>query len=230
VAYTPPHPPTTFVGNCWRCGAKNMTLEITSDTYLYTHYEWQNFFEVCCLCRSCKKFSLKRFALFDIKFRKDFYTTGSLTGFGKDLTSIFVCQSDINLSDIETRPSPEALPEDIAAAFNEGTKCLSINCTNAASTMFRLCLDKATKNLLPDDGVDNGPNGHQRRNLAPRLKWLFENNLLPKDLEDLSHIVKDHGDEGAHDGLLTAVDADDIYDFAYLLLERLFRVQTQSDG
>lgn len=63
---------------------------------------------------------------------------------------------------------------------------------------------------------------YTRRNLAPRLEWLFDNGRLPADLRDLSAAVKDDGNDGAHDGNLSEEDAEDIYDFAYALLERIY--------
>jgi hypothetical protein len=44
------------------------------------------------------------------------------------------------------------LPANIENAFSEGAGCLSIECFNAAATMFRLCVDLATRPLLPVDG------------------------------------------------------------------------------
>ena len=99
--------------------------------------------------------------------------------------------------------------------------CLSVKCFNAAGTMFRLCVDHATTALLPDAN-SNGLNSAIRRSLGLRLHWLFENGHLPQALKDLSHAVKEDGNDGAHAGLLTEQDAEDLLDFTVALLERLY--------
>ncbi|CAG9238659.1 hypothetical protein BGLA2_860017 [Burkholderia gladioli] len=89
--------------------------------------------------------------------------------------------------------------------------------------MFRLCLDFATKALMPDDTP--GLNAQGRRSLGLRMNWMFENNILPAALQDLAQCVKDDGNDGAHDGTLSAVDAEDLQEFTFELLERLYTEQ-----
>ena len=74
----------------------------------------------------------------------------------------------VSVADRAARPSPEHVPDPIAAAFNEGAKCLAINCFNAAAAMFRLALDLATQELLPSDDAEF-PNARTRRMLGLRL-------------------------------------------------------------
>ena len=97
-----------------------------------------------------------------------------------------------------------------------------VGCYNAAGTMFRLCVDFATNELLPDMGLPGGPNSKQRRELGHRLQWLFDNGLLPEQLHGLASCVKEDGNDGAHRGSLTKEDAEDLIDFATALLERLY--------
>jgi hypothetical protein len=58
--------------------------------------------------------------------------------------------------------------------------------------MFRLCLDLATRPLLPQEHVP-GLKRRTRRDLAPRLEWLFETNRLPTALRELSSCVREDG-------------------------------------
>ena len=51
--------------------------------------------------------------------------------------------------------------------------------------MLRLCIDLATKPMLPAEEVE-GLNRKTRRDLGSRLPWLFDNGLLPNDLRDLA--------------------------------------------
>ena len=99
--------------------------------------------------------------------------------------------------------------------------CLAVRCYNAAGTMFRLCVDLATRSLLPH-GEITGLNPKKRRDLGLRLPWLFANNHLPAALHDLSTCIKDDGNDGAHSGTLGKDDAEDLLDFTTALLERLY--------
>jgi hypothetical protein len=74
---------------------------------------------------------------------------------------------------------------------------------------------------LPESD-SNGLNAKIRRSLGLRLKWLFEQSLLPNALEDLSSCIKEDGNDGAHEGTLGKEDAEDILDFTFALLERMY--------
>ena len=87
--------------------------------------------------------------------------------------------------------------------------------------MFRLCVDLVTKSKLPDQDAD-GLNARTRRNLGLRLPWMFDHRYLPEDLRELSSAIKDDGNDGAHKGSLTKVDAEDLLDFTVALLERMY--------
>jgi hypothetical protein len=127
----------------------------------------------------------------------------------------------ISLKDAKPIQPPEYLPSEILSVFSEGSTCLAVGCFNAAGTMFRLCVDLATKSLLPE--VDtNGLNAKIRRSLGLRLKWLFEQMLLPNALEELSSCIKEDGNDGAHEGTLGKEEAEDILDFTIALLERMY--------
>lgn len=87
--------------------------------------------------------------------------------------------------------------------------------------MFRLCVDMTTRNKLPEEEMA-GLNHRTRRDLGLRLPWLFENRYLPEDLRDLSHCIKEDGNDGAHQGTLSDADALDLLDFTEALLKRVF--------
>lgn len=211
----------TIVEDCPRCKSNRMTFDILADVWVGSNYGWQTIHEIYALCRRCQRASPMKVKLNEIKRQEDFKANGKISLINGDIEPLFLFDSHCNLSDVAAQPFPEHLPPDIEAAFVEGTKCLAIACPNAAASMFRLCLDLATKGLLPPSDQPE-PDRHTRRNLAPRLEWLFETGRLPVQLQALSKAVKDNGNDGAHDGSLTAEDAEDIYDFAFMLLERLF--------
>ena len=127
----------------------------------------------------------------------------------------------ISLKDTATVEPPEFLPKNIEPVFREGATCLAVGCYNAAGTMFRLCVDLATRSMLPIEDVP-GLNAKTRRDLGIRLPWLFDNGRLPESLKDLSSCIKEDGNDGAHAGNLSEADASDLLDFSAALLERIY--------
>lgn len=152
-----------------------------------------------------------------------FYKDNALVTFRGGLNEYFDIEGFINLRDNAAQKPPEHLPEDIENAFNEGAACLAIRCHNAASTMFRLCVDLATWPLLPapEESTTPQPNSRQRRDLGLRLAWLFDNGKLPSDLRELAKCIREDANDGAHVGNLRKEDAEDLLDFTTMLLERL---------
>lgn len=130
----------------------------------------------------------------------------------------------ITLKDRADVKPPDHVPEEIENIFNEGATCLKVDCWNAAGTMFRLCIDLVTRQLLPEDETE-GLNQRVRRSLGLRLPWLFDNQRLPESLRDLSTCVREDGNDGAHAGTLGKEDAEDLLDFTYILLERIYTEQ-----
>jgi hypothetical protein len=130
-------------------------------------------------------------------------------------------EGHISLKDTASIEPPDHLPKDIESVFREGATCLAVDCYNAAGTMFRLCVDLATKSMLPAEETP-GLNAKTRRDLGLRLPWLFENDRLPESLKDLSSCIKEDGNDGAHAGNLSEADASDLLDFSVVLLERIY--------
>lgn len=200
-----------------------MTFDILADVHVATEHSWKHYHEIAARCRRCGFPSLMLVSLHNSEYKNRFGKDGLIAAtVSGDIANIFRFERVISKADFGANDTPEFLPENIDRAFKEGTRCLAIGCHNAAAAMFRLCLDLATKAMLPEEGIEGGPNSHQRRNLAPRLEWLFEQKRLPEDLQELSVAVKDYGNDGAHDGNLDDNEADDLYDFAYALLHRLY--------
>ncbi|PCK00643.1 MAG: hypothetical protein COA45_01350 [Zetaproteobacteria bacterium] len=129
------------------------------------------------------------------------------------------------------RKPPKHIPEDIERIFKEGSESLTGNCPNAAGAMFRLCIDLVTKKLLPDDSVPvEGLNRDVKKKLFNRLEWLFKRNILPDDLKELSDCIREDGNDGAHDGSLTSEDSEDLFEFTYILLERIYTQPAQVES
>jgi hypothetical protein len=232
-----------LITDCPRCGAKQITFDVVAQSHCGTLHNWQNWFETFCVCRACGRSTVFLIGLTDINYRDTFYQAKGIVSFPDALNPYFEIERFISIRDnVSTKP-PEHLPDDIKKAFIEGAACLSIECNNAAATMFRLCVDLATRPLLPprkgEDEADESepsttadskpkdadepqPNRKQRRDLGLRLKWLFDNGKLPSDLRGLAGCVHQDGNDGAHVGNLSKEDAEDLIDFTSILLERLF--------
>ena len=209
-----------LVADCPRCGAKQITFDLTQQNFFQTYYNWQYWFETFCICRRCGRATIFVLSQNTAANSEIIHDKGLLNLKGA-VNRYMDIEGFISLKDIVTIQPPEHLPEDIEAAFKEGAACMSIECYNAAGTMFRLCIDLATTPKLPKENRD-GLNATIRRNLGLRLPWLFDHDLLPSDLRTLSTCVKEGGDDGAHVGNLTENDAEDLLDFTIAILERLY--------
>jgi hypothetical protein len=181
---------------------------------------WQQTFEVFCICRHCKLSTVFRTRSSNPEFER---TRGNedLALFSQVLNQYYDVLGFVGLKDLNSVKAPEHVPESIVTVFDEGATCLQVECWNAAATMFRLCVDLATKPLLPDQDRD-GLNNHIRRTLGARLNWLFDNRILPEALRSLSTCIREDGNDGAHEGSLTKSDSEDLLDFTVALLERLY--------
>jgi hypothetical protein len=209
-----------LVADCPRCKSQKMTFDAIADIYAGQSYGWKRHYEVFCICRSCKKSTVFVLTQDDPRAQEMLDKVGP-SGLNLALTGIMSVETYISIKDVAAEIPPSYLPVPIDSAFREGAACMSIGCFNAGATMFRLCLDLATRTMLPEEN-ENGLNSRTRRNLGLTLEWLFNNNYLPEALRDLASCVRDDGNDGAHQGTISKEDAEDVSEFAYVLLERLY--------
>ena len=210
---------STIVADCPRCHANSMTHDVLSSIHTRTDYDWMRIFEIFCVCRSCKKGSILVVAQKEYDDRT--LGTRRLEEFDDAINRYLNIKGHISIKDEINIEIPQYLPSNIESVYIEGATCLSVNCANAAATMFRLCIDLATKIILPQEDI-NGLNPNIRRILGLRLKWLFDNKYLPDSIKDLANCIKEDGNDGAHEGTLEITVAEDILDFSKILLERLY--------
>jgi hypothetical protein len=209
-----------LVADCPRCGANKITCDLISALTVGNQYGWQNWYEAFCVCRQCHRSTV--FILsesVDSNYKK-VHEIG-LVNLESAVNNYVNIEGFISLKDNVKDNPPEHVPENIEAVFREGATCMAVGCNNAAGTMFRLCIDLVTKEMLPEGEVE-GLNNRTRRNLGLRLPWLFDNKYLPESLRDLASCVKEDGNDGAHSGTLTKNDAADLHDFTVILLERIY--------
>lgn len=216
-----------LVDNCRRCGFNYVTFDVTGQQFLRKLDGWQNWYEVFCACRHCRSCSIFVISMdtnVPESLQQRLGEQNGIVAYEGSLSHWFTVDKVITLRDQASVAPPEHLPENINSAFNEGATCLAVGCFNAASTMFRLCIDLATRPMLPDPNEQSAeqPSDRQRRDLGLRLPWLFDQGLLPKDLQELARCIREDGNDGAHQGTLQKADAEDLLDFIEILLKRLY--------
>ena len=210
-----------LVTDCPRCGAIHITFDVLGQTVTGYQYDWQTWYEVFCICRHCRRSTVFKLCDNGIDEKEHIKKHGGLPNIKGSISRLIRVEGFISLKDAAGAEPPDHLPENIRAAFIEGTTCLAVKCYNAAGTMFRLCIDLATRPLLPEADED-GLNRRVRRDLGLRLPWLFDHGKLPDGLRDLSTCVKEDGNDGAHAGTLGSEDAADLLDFTTALMERIY--------
>ena len=210
-----------IVANCPRCGARHITMTVKSANYVAKQYGWQYWYECACVCHNCLKLVILRISQKTDTEKDVIADPASVMAYPASLNQVAKVEGYVSLRDEVTTLPPDHLPENIEKVFREAATCVAVECWNAAGAMFRLCVDLATKPLLPTEG-DNQPNARGRNNLADRLQWLFDNDILAGDLWDLSSAVRQDGNDAAHAGTLTEHEAEDLLDFTVALLERLY--------
>lgn len=220
-----------LVADCPRCGSKKITFSLTRALRVPSRSgaDWQLTYETFCTCRHCRRSTIFVLMASEFGYREVFADAEKLVEWKNAVNGFMRIMGYVSLKDVATDLPPEHLPANIDSVFREAVTCKSVSCFNAAATMFRLCLDLATREKLPPvtAGAEAAPNYKTRRDLGLRLPWLFDNNVLPEDLRDLSHAVKEDGNDGAHAGTMTAEDVDDLLDFTTALLERMYTEPTR---
>jgi hypothetical protein len=210
-----------LVYDCPRCNAQNVTFDVLAIGAVTLYFGSQHRMESFCICRHCNQSTVVVIHEKSRDVLAGLQRSGGLGSYKGNLNGDFAINGYISLKDNTATEPPEYLPADIEAVFKEGATCMAVGCFNAGGTMFRLCLDMATKSFMPEEN-DNGLNSKIRRSLGLRLDWLFETGVVPRALQELAACVKEDGNDGAHEGTLTKADAEDLLDFTVALLERLY--------
>lgn len=209
-----------LVADCPRCGSRRITFDVIQAHITGVEYGWQQWYEAFSICRQCRRSTT--FVLAEsVDSDHEFVHKKGLLNLEVALNRFVRVERFVSLKDAITTKPPEHIPTNVEAVFREGATCLAVGCNNAAGTMFRLCIDIVTREMLPPADAP-GPSAAIRRNLGLRLPWLFDRGDLPESLRELSACVREDGNDGAHAGTLTVEDAQDLLDFTYVLLERIY--------
>jgi hypothetical protein len=214
--------PSLLSADCPRCNTRSSSFNLYSDQLVGERHGWSYVYETFAVCRICHKstvFVLEQSVPFtrgDPNFKRPPSECPS------SANDMFRVATYISMKDRATVAPPEHCPDDVAAAFREGAICLAVECFNASGCMFRLCIDLASKTLLPAAGTPDGPDARAREKLFHRLNWLVTAGTIPTDLHDLAHGIREDGNDGAHAGTLTKDEAEDLQEFSRELLERVY--------
>lgn len=208
--------------DCPRCGTGRSTFDVEGQNSLgIVRASWVERFELFSICRHCHKATIFLADNKVYQIADKLGVPGELLKISGYLNDTLNIERYVTLRDKDIDPSPEYTPKDVEVAYLEGATCVSTECWNASGAMFRSVIDLATKALLPPDS-EADPSKNVRRSLGLRLQWLFNNGLLPHDLQELAQAVQQDGNDGVHDATLTKDDALDLQDFTYQLLTRLY--------
>lgn len=94
------------------------------------------------------------------------------------------------------------VPVGVAAAYNEGVRCLTAQAPNAAAAMFRT----AAAQIVEDKGSENARKG---RDLRDRIDRMIAEGTLLKSVGEWSHHVRLVGNAGAHSERSDGVSMDE---------------------
>lgn len=224
VRAPPPAPVTEgllseYRSTCPRCSTTNQSFDLLAQNYLSKQYNWKRWYEIYCVCRSCHKGTI-----FLVSQQKvdDHFPDKPMPSYKGYVNDVVDHEGYVSLKDQGVRAPPEHLEGEVAIAFREAETSRAVGCWNAAGAMYRSCVDLTTKALMPAEA--DPPDARTRRSMGLRLKWLFDNGKLPPELQPLSSCIQQDGNDAAHDVALTEIDAEDLADFTFQLLERLFTI------
>lgn len=215
-----------LVADCPRCGTKSITFDTKTRNQIGTgNADWQLRYEVPAKCRQCGRMTIwvMQLSKYDLHGR---VADGRLWALDVSLNDGFENRGYVSPKDSFPIAPPEHIPSELEAVFREAATCKAVNCPNASVAMSRLCLDIVTKILLPseEDASCRQPNRDERKKLFDRLAYLFEVRILPDDLKELADAIREHGNDGVHDGACQMIDAEDLLDFTVNVLERVYTV------
>lgn len=212
-----------LIADCPRCGSKQITFDLVASVLVKIDYDWQETHESFCVCRHCLTPTIFRLKQANRKYLRipSKSAEESIVLYKTSINTYFDILGYVNKAMNNTDPTPEHLPEKIKLVYEEATQCLAVSCFNASASMFRLCLDLATKDLVLTNS-ELTITAENNKTLGNRLLWLFNNKLIPIELKRLASCIKNDGNDGAHDGSIGSDEANDLKDFTFIFLEKIY--------
>ena len=227
-----------LVYTCNFCGSNKIRFDVLATTlHENTDFYRDTYWEAFSQCSHCKRgcvFIIRKGDNFNSLYTHDYYTFDSNLCLNEktNINDHFQISKVLIPPFKEKIACPLYVPENIKNIFDEATKCLSVNCYVASGSMFRLCLDLVTKNLLENWLKENTtseiqPNKSQKEKLAYRIDFLIDQKIISRRLEDLAHSIRHDGNDSAHDGNTGEDEALDCLDFTEALLTEVYTLPEQ---
>ena len=214
----------TFNADCNRCGAQKATFEVYWLNAIAKDLRGVTTFDLSGSCRSCGRSNTMSVRHGSYAAIHNTHDLRSIMNSVANLNDILILNAFLNVSDLYVPDVPDFVEGDLRQIYKEGRLSLVVGNYNAAASMFRLCVDLLTRPLLPDtgDAAKPQPSGKERKDVAPRLRWLLSNRILDQGLADLADCIREDGNDASHHGdVRTREEAEDVADFCRILLERL---------
>jgi hypothetical protein len=147
----------------------------------------------CGNCRKCIVAHYNYQRVSEFKLDNIMHAHGSMAQFGYSLGGY--------VPKIAVIEEPDFLPERVAIPFRQAVSNVSASNWDAAGTMARKTLEVATKDLCRNKVADEEMQEKliKKTWLKGRIARLFDLGILTRDLADLAGLIKDEGDEAAHE-------------------------------
>lgn len=118
--------------------------------------------------------------------------------------------------------APEHTPDIVAKPYDQACRALERGDWDLAGMGFRKALDVATKQLIRDVNPSD-LNKWLNATLKQRIEWLFSQGKLTKPLKDWAHIIRDEGNDAAHEeDPYTKEEAEELGHFTEVFLMYVF--------
>ncbi|SNC62822.1 protein of unknown function [Marinobacter sp. es.048] len=193
----------TIIRNCPHCHAANVSFASFAD-FLKPSDQSQKVFLTAFSCGNCHSGYFAEF----------YFTAGKpLHGTAGNLEKV----TGLDMIDEYPKPqsieAPQYLPENIQAFFVQAAHTLNSGNLDASAMMSRKTLEVAVKKLHPE-GTGN---------LFKRIEKLYDLGIITNELKNWAHVIRDDGNEAAHEELpVTPEFADELLSFSELFLMYTF--------
>lgn len=217
-----------YVGRCNHCSTDKIKFEVLS--YCYDKDSNHNhFFIACenCITPTVLKMTPETVQVIDMLKKKTFPLKEQI-----NVSEYFYNERILNTPSNSLAKCPDHVPDNLKQVFDEAALCYSHSCYIACASMFRLCLDITTKELLQEwieanQDSPTPPDSSQKGKLYNRIEFLIERAVIPSDLKEYAHHIRLDGNDAAHDGSTQKEEAEDLLDFSELFLERIYTIRKQ---
>jgi hypothetical protein len=115
--------------------------------------------------------------------------------------------------EVKNRQAPEHVPENIQGFYVQSSNAFDSQGFDASSMMSRKVLEASVKHIHPNSSGS----------LYSRIEQLFKDGLITEQLKQWAHIIRDDGNDAAHDlAPVSREHAEELLEFSHLFLLYVF--------